>query len=74
MLRGVQVITVSASGRTEFLFWSTMLGMLAMYALALPLILAIGTVALAVGSSVGRIVRYASVRLFARRWMSRAAD
>ena len=74
VLRGVQVITVSAAGRTEFLFWSTMLGMLAMYALALPLILAIGAVALAVGSSVGRIVRYASVRLLARRWMTRAAD
>jgi O-antigen/teichoic acid export membrane protein len=74
VLRGVQIITVSAAGRTEFLFWSTMLGMLAMYALALPLIPAVGAAAIAVGFAVGRILRYGSVRLLARRWMSRAQD
>jgi O-antigen/teichoic acid export membrane protein len=63
VLRGVQIITVSAAGRTEYLFWSTMLGMLVMYALALPLVYLAGVV---------RIARYASVRILAARWLARA--
>jgi O-antigen/teichoic acid export membrane protein len=69
VLRGAQIITVSASGRTEFLFVSTAASALLMYLFAVPLVFVLGVPAIAVGFLVGRIARYAIIRFTARRWV-----
>jgi O-antigen/teichoic acid export membrane protein len=69
VLRGAQTITVSAAGRTEFLFISTAASALLMYLFAVPLVFAVGVSAIAVGSLIGRIARYALIRFAAKRWI-----
>lgn len=69
VLRGAQTITVSAAGRTEFLFISTAASALLMYLFAVPLVFAIGVPAIAVGFLIGRIARYALIRFAAKRWI-----
>jgi O-antigen/teichoic acid export membrane protein len=69
VLRGAQTITVSAAGRTEFLFISTAASALLMYLFAVPLVFVIGIPAIAVGFLIGRIARYAIIRFAAKRWV-----
>jgi O-antigen/teichoic acid export membrane protein len=71
VLRGAQTLTVSAAGRTEFLFISTMASTLIMYLFAVPLVFLLGIPAIAVGYLIGRIARYAIIRFTARRWVLR---
>jgi len=69
VLRGAQTLTVSAAGRTEFLFISAAGSALLMYLFAVPLAFVIGVPAIAVGFLVGRIARYAIIRFAANRWV-----
>ena len=69
VLRGAQTITVSAAGRTEFLFVSTAVSALLMYLVAVPLVFVFGVTAIAAGFLIGRIARYAIIRFSAKRWV-----
>jgi O-antigen/teichoic acid export membrane protein len=72
VLRGAQTLTVSAAGRTEFLFLSAVGSALLMYLFAVPLVFLLGIPAIAVGYLIGRIARYAIIRFTAKRWVLRA--
>jgi O-antigen/teichoic acid export membrane protein len=69
VLRSAQTITVSAAGRTEFLFISTAASALLMYLVTVPLVFVLGLTAIAVGFMIGRIARYLIIRFTARRWV-----
>ena len=69
VLRSAQTITVSASGRTEFLFISTAASALLMYLVTVPLVFVLGLTAIAVGFAIGRIARYLIIRFTASRWV-----
>jgi O-antigen/teichoic acid export membrane protein len=70
VLRSGQGITVSAAGRTKFLFLSATASTIVMYALALPLIYVTGIAAVAAGFAAGRILRYGLVHILLRRWIA----
>ncbi|MGH6769289.1 MAG: lipopolysaccharide biosynthesis protein [Xanthobacteraceae bacterium] len=70
VLRGAQTVTVSAAGRTEFLFISAAASALIMYLVTVPLVFLIGVPAIAVGFMIGRISRYAIIRFTAARWVA----
>jgi O-antigen/teichoic acid export membrane protein len=72
VLRGAQTLTVSAAGRTEFLFISAAGSALLMYLFAVPLVFLLGLPAIAIGYLIGRIARYAIIRFTAKRWVLRA--
>jgi len=74
VLRGAQTITVSAAGRTEFLFISAAGSALLMYLVAVPLVFVIGVPGIAVGFLIGRIARYAIIRFTAKRWVLARAE
>jgi O-antigen/teichoic acid export membrane protein len=72
VLRGAQTLTVSAAGRTEFLFISAAGSALIMYLFAVPLVFLIGIPAIAVGYLIGRVARFLIIRFTAKRWVLRA--
>lgn len=74
VLRGTQGLTVSAAGRTEFLFASATGGALLMYLFAVPLVFVIGMPAVAAGYMIGRMTRYAIIRFAAARWVLRPPE
>jgi O-antigen/teichoic acid export membrane protein len=69
VLRSAQTLTVSAAGRTEFLFVGTAASALLMYLVAVPLVFVLGLTAVAVGFMIGRIARYLIIRFAANRWV-----
>lgn len=69
VLRSAQTLTVSAAGRTEFVFISTVASALLMYLVAVPLVFVFGLTAVATGFMFGRVARYLIIRFAANRWV-----
>lgn len=67
VLRNTQTIMLSAAGRTEYLFWSAIIGTTVMYLAIAVLLYPVGVAAIAIGFGLGRFGRYASIRFFAAR-------